>query len=158
MKKHVVLISVGILNLFHGLFHVIQFVQSLFFVAYATHGHQEDHDTMIDKIMHHPIFAIIMGIIGILTLIIGIKDYRHHKACETHEHHDDIHEGDKLTDVLSSNQLSNVLIYYLRHKKHIDHLVSTTEKSFSPSQIEDKNDPMIWKAEYWKWFLSNLKN
>ena len=96
MKKHVVLISVGILNLFHGLFHIIQFIQSIFFVAYATHGHHHNHETFIDKMMHHPVFAIIMGIIGILTLIIGIKDYRHHKKCETHEHHHE-HEHEKLS-------------------------------------------------------------
>lgn len=89
MKKHVVLISVGILNLFHGLTHIIQFIQSMFFVAYATHDHEHyEHGVgFIDSVMHNPIFALIMGIIGILTLVIGIKDYRHHKKCETHEHH-----------------------------------------------------------------------
>ena len=94
MKKHVVLISVGILNLFHGLFHIIQFIQSMFFVAYATHEHTHD-EGFIESVMHNPIFALLMGIIGILTLIIGIKDYRHHKKCETHEH--DHHNHEKLS-------------------------------------------------------------
>lgn len=88
MKKHMVLISIGVLNVLHGSFHIIQFIQSMFFVAYATHGHKHDHDTLIDTIMHNPIFALIMGVIGILTLIIGIKDYKHHKQCHT-EHSDD---------------------------------------------------------------------
>jgi hypothetical protein len=63
----------------------------MFFVAYATHDHHEHnhHDGIIENIMHHPIFALLMGIIGILTLVIGIRDYRHHKKCETHEHHQD---------------------------------------------------------------------
>ena len=34
--KYIFLISVGVLNLFHGLFHIIQFIQSAFIVAYAT--------------------------------------------------------------------------------------------------------------------------
>jgi len=88
MKKHVVLISVGVLNVLHGSFHIIQFIQSMFFVAYATHEHTHD-EGFIEKVMHNPIFALLMGIIGILTLVIGIRDYRHHKKCETHEHHQD---------------------------------------------------------------------
>lgn len=85
MKKHIVLISVGVLNVLHGSFHIIQFIQSMFFVAYATHDH-DHHDGVIEKVMHNPIFALLMGLIGILTLVIGIKDYRHHKKCETHSH------------------------------------------------------------------------
>jgi hypothetical protein len=37
--------------------------------------------------MHNPIFALIMGVVGILTLVIGIKDYRHHKKCATDHLH-----------------------------------------------------------------------
>lgn len=96
MKKHIVLISVGVLNVLHGSFHIIQFIQSMFFVAYATHDHHEHnhHDGIIETIMHHPIFALLMGIIGILTLVIGIRDYRHHKKCETEPH---THDHKKLT-------------------------------------------------------------
>jgi hypothetical protein len=59
----------------------------MFFVVYATHGHEHHHESWINQIMHSPIFALIMGIVGILTLIIGIKDYRHHKKCQTDGHH-----------------------------------------------------------------------
>jgi sensor domain CHASE-containing protein len=81
MKKHIILISIGILNVLHGLFHIIQFIQSAFFVAYATHNHH--HESWIEKVMHNPIFALLMGLIGILTLIIGIKDFRHHQKCNS---------------------------------------------------------------------------
>jgi len=86
MKKHVVLISVGVLNVLHGSFHIIQFIQSMFFVAYATHEHTHD-EGFIERIMHNPIFALLMGIIGILTLVIGIRDYKHHKKCQTDHKH-----------------------------------------------------------------------
>jgi len=79
--KYIFLISVGVLNLLHGLFHIIQFIQSAFIVAYATQSHHQHNESFIDSIMHSPIFALIMGVVGILTLVIGIKDYRHHKKC-----------------------------------------------------------------------------
>ena len=94
MKKHIVLISVGVLNVLHGSFHIVQFIQSMFFVAYASHDHSHSHeDNFIESVMHNPIFALIMGIIGILTLVIGIKDYRHHRKCAS----DHTHEPKKLT-------------------------------------------------------------
>jgi hypothetical protein len=88
MKRHLILISVGVLNLLHGMFHVIQFIQSMLLVAYSTeHSHGHEHEGWIEKVMHSPVFAIIWGFIGILTLVIGIKDYRHHKKCNhDHEH------------------------------------------------------------------------
>ena len=79
--KYIFLISVGVLNLFHGLFHIIQFIQSAFIVAYATQSNHHHNESFIDSVMHSPIFALIMGVVGILTLVIGIKDYRHHKKC-----------------------------------------------------------------------------
>jgi hypothetical protein len=59
-----------------------------------------------------------------------------------------------VTDILSENQINRALIYYRKHKDPIDNMVKLTKNSYEPSQIEDKNDPMIWKAEYWKWFLT----
>ena len=85
MKKHFILISVGVLNVLHGSFHIVQFIQSMFFVAYATHDHSHE-ERFIEQVMHNPIFTLVMGVVGILTLIIGIKDYRHHRKCNTHKH------------------------------------------------------------------------
>jgi uncharacterized membrane protein YuzA (DUF378 family) len=77
--KSIFLISVGALNLLHGLTHLFQFVQSLFLITYSV-GHHED-----DNIMHSPILSIIWAIVGISSLVIGIRDYRHHKKC--HDNH-----------------------------------------------------------------------
>ena len=57
-------------------------------------------------------------------------------------------------DVLTETQINRALIYYTKHKEYVDNMVKMTQNSFEPSQIEDKNDPMLWKAEYWKWFLT----
>jgi hypothetical protein len=86
MRKSLILISVGVLNLLHGMFHVIQFIQSMLLVAYSVEDHH--HESLIDKIMHSPIFAIVWAIVGILTLVIGIKDYRHHKRCNHKHNHE----------------------------------------------------------------------
>lgn len=59
-----------------------------------------------------------------------------------------------VSDVLSEIQINRALIYYTKHKEYVDNMVKLTQNSFEPSQIEDKNDPMFWKAEYWKWFLT----
>lgn len=86
MKKSIILISVGVLNFLHGMFHIIQFVQSILLVAYSVEEHH--HESWIDKVMHHPIFAIVWATIGIFTLVIGIKDYRHHKRCNHKHNHE----------------------------------------------------------------------
>lgn len=84
-----ILLSVGLLNFLHGLFHIIQSIQSIMLVTYSTqHSHIHSHDnkeTLLDQVLHSPIMAIIWSIVGIVTLVIGIKDYRHHKKRCTHE-------------------------------------------------------------------------
>lgn len=83
MKNSLILISVGVFNFLHGILHIIQFVQSMMLVAYSAEEHV--HESWVDKVMHNPIFAILWAIIGIVTLVIGIKDYIHHRKCR-HEH------------------------------------------------------------------------
>ncbi len=60
-------------------------------------------------------------------------------------------------DILSDNQIDKAYIYYKKHKEHVDNIVKICKNKFEPSQIEDKNNPYIWKAEHWKWFLENKK-
>lgn len=84
MKKSLILISLGLLNFLHGIFHIIQFIQSMMLVAYTTESHHET-DTILEKIIHHPALAILWAIIGFLTLAIGIKDFLHHRKCK-HKH------------------------------------------------------------------------
>lgn len=115
MKKHIVLISVGVMNVLHGSFHLIQFIQSMFFVAYATNEHH--NEGIIDTIMCSPIFALIMGAIGIFTLVIGIKDYRHHKKCETEEKHHH-HEPKNMEEyIIYSDSDKSVTIEKIRTNK-----------------------------------------
>lgn len=77
--KSIFLISMGVLNLLHGLTHIFQFIQSIFLITYSLNDHH-DHD-----IMHSPILSIVWAIVGIASLIIGIRDYKHHRKCHDHE-------------------------------------------------------------------------
>jgi hypothetical protein len=64
----------------HGSLHIIQFAQSMVLVSYSIDHHREP-TTLIDEVIHHPIFGLTMGLIGLITLIIGIRDYIHHRKC-----------------------------------------------------------------------------
>jgi hypothetical protein len=70
-KKSIALISVGALNAIHGIFHIIQFFQSMIM---ATSGHSH-------SFFDSPAFAVIWVILGFASLWIGVKDFKHHKKC-----------------------------------------------------------------------------
>lgn len=75
MKKYFFFIGIGSINLIHGLLHLLQFVQSMLLVSNSISG----KDSWIDNLFHNPIFSLIWASVGLLTLIIGIRDYKHHK-------------------------------------------------------------------------------
>ena len=84
-KRSIILISVGLLNFVHGMLHLVQFLQSMVLIAYSTNDHHSESN--LDNILHHPMFAFLWAIIGLLTFIIGIKDFRHHRKCGNgHKH------------------------------------------------------------------------
>lgn len=62
-----------------------------------------------------------------------------------------------IESVLNSRQREVATAFYLRNKSHVDRLILSTNKAYEPSQVEDKNNPAIWKAEYWKWFLTTIQ-
>jgi hypothetical protein len=84
IKKSIVLIGLGLINLLHGGLHIIQFIQSMILVKAASFGPKIEHtDTnLIDSMLHSPYFAVLWAIVGVFTLWIGIKDFIHHKNCK----------------------------------------------------------------------------
>jgi hypothetical protein len=87
MKRSFILISVGLLNLLHGMFHIIQFVQSMLLVAYSLEDDGRHSHGLADTIVHHPAFALLWAVVGIVTLIIGVRDYLHHRRCQDETGH-----------------------------------------------------------------------
>lgn len=73
-KRAFFLIGSGTLNVIHAGTHIIQFVQSIFLVSYSN-GHNHDW-------LHSPWMSGLWGLVGLSTLLIGIKDYNHHKKCK----------------------------------------------------------------------------
>ena len=75
MKKYSTLIFLGIINILHASAHILQAIQSFFLFSYAT-NHKEN---WVHKLMENPYMAILWAVLGIGTLYLGIRDYRHHK-------------------------------------------------------------------------------
>lgn len=65
----------------------------------------------------------------------------------------DIKTYQKLKDVLTKEQTHKALEYYHYHINHVNKITEETDKIYEPSDIEDKNNPSIWKGEYWNWFI-----
>lgn len=59
--------------------------------------------------------------------------------------------------VLREDQKTKAIRYYKDNKDRVDFMVRQTDKAYEPSQTEDKNDPRIWKAEHWNWFLTAME-
>lgn len=72
MKKTFLLISVGVLNTLHGVLHLIQFIQSILLFGIGN----------AHELLENPFFSLLMGVIGILSLVIGVKDFIHHRKCK----------------------------------------------------------------------------
>ena len=79
MGRIFITIFIGLLNTIHGILHIIQFIQSMILFNYSTSG---EHHSFFEELIHNPIFSLIMGIVGIVTLVMGIRDYIHHKKCK----------------------------------------------------------------------------
>lgn len=84
VKKSVIIIGIGIINLLHAGLHIVQFIQSLILVKESI-SHHHKNEGVIDTILHNPIFAFIWALVGLATLWMGIKDFRHHRKCN-HTH------------------------------------------------------------------------
>lgn len=63
--------------------------------------------------------------------------------------------GPSISSVLTEGQRQKALEFYGGYRDRIDTLVEDTEPAYAPTLLEDKNRPALWKAEHWKWFLSN---
>jgi hypothetical protein len=74
MKKYWLLITLGSVNLLHGILHLFQFVQSVLLIG-------SEHNEKLEHFLHNPILSFVWAIIGLVTLFIGIKDFKHHKDC-----------------------------------------------------------------------------
>lgn len=58
---------------------------------------------------------------------------------------------------LSNDQLERADIWYCLHKNHVNKLYRLADNSFPPTLTEDKNNPALWKAGHWKWYLNNYR-
>ena len=76
MRKALLLIGLGGINILHGLLHLIQFIQSILLVGNILPNNR------IETILHSKVLTLVWAIVGIITLYIGIRDFTHHKNCK----------------------------------------------------------------------------
>ena len=74
-NKSYVLIGLGLTNIIHASLHFLQFLQSILWMS-------QGHNEKIDGLLHSPVFSILWMFVGLISLWIGIKDFKHHKKCE----------------------------------------------------------------------------
>lgn len=77
-KKSLILISAGLANLIHAIFHILQVFQS--YLLFKSNTNRD----FAHYLMDNPYMSIIWAIIGIATLLIGVRDFIHHKKCQKH--------------------------------------------------------------------------
>ena len=56
-------------------------------------------------------------------------------------------------EILTGRQIQEAEIWYYKHRNHVNSIVNGKSK-FPPTDIEDKNEPSLWKPEHWNWFLA----
>lgn len=76
MKAFKIIIVIGLLNVIHGAIHIFQFIQSVLLTYYSFN---HNGSGWISKIMENPWMGLVWGFLGMLTIYIGYKDYKHHK-------------------------------------------------------------------------------
>lgn len=76
MKKHTGIILLGLLNIVHGASHLLQVIQSLFLASYSFGNHNHGK---LEKVLESPYMGVLWVIVGISTIVLGIRDYQHHK-------------------------------------------------------------------------------
>lgn len=69
-RKSLLLIGLGSINILHAGLHIVQFVQSLMLVSKSAHSDTDN-----------PWWSLLWAVVGLLTLYVGIKDFRHHNHC-----------------------------------------------------------------------------
>ena len=59
-------------------------------------------------------------------------------------------------DFFTEEQFNKAKEHYEDFTMLVNLRMSDTELAYQPSQ-EDKNEPLLWKPEHWKWFFQDEK-
>jgi len=59
-----------------------------------------------------------------------------------------------VNETLSTKQIIKALDYYKYNTGRVQELIKNQYTAVSVSEIEDKNNPQLWKAGHWLWFFN----
>ena len=54
---------------------------------------------------------------------------------------------------ISNEQIQKAKEWFALHKDHINKITKEMITCYPPTDNEDKNNPSLWKASHWLWFL-----
>jgi hypothetical protein len=60
-------------------------------------------------------------------------------------------------EVLKPKQIIKAMNYYREHTQHVKNLMKESFIACDVSELEDKNNPMLWKPGHWLWFFDMHK-
>lgn len=63
--------------------------------------------------------------------------------------------GPELDEILTEEQIGRIFLFYSKRKKFVNSMMKETNKTYEPSKSYDKNNPNVWKPEYWRWFFGH---
>lgn len=59
---------------------------------------------------------------------------------------------------MKPEQINKAIDFYKTHRRVVDNLIKQkTVNNYPPTEVEDKNDPRLWKASHWKWLKENYQ-
>lgn len=61
----------------------------------------------------------------------------------------------EIREVLTQDQITKARIWWGEHKSHVWNITREIETTYPPTDLEDRNNPALWKPEHWGWFIHN---
>lgn len=83
MKNYMTLFLIGLLNFVHGVVHLIQFAQSMLLASYSA-----GEGSWVHELMENPWMGALWASVGMFSLFLGYRDFRHHRQKGCHDHKD----------------------------------------------------------------------
>lgn len=56
---------------------------------------------------------------------------------------------------LTQDQIKEGFRYHHEHADYVNNIMNETNVMSDVSEIEDKNNPRLWKPSHWNWFFNN---
>lgn len=63
-----------------------------------------------------------------------------------------------MNEELTQEQINKAQQYFEQHQEQLRSGAAVANAWYPPTDFEDKNNPMIWKTNHWKWFIKKYNH